>query len=747
MKWNINDTNRQLEYIDDQGNIQVVAKFIDAALLQDRRYTLYAYVEIVDGQLYVKFGEAKDQSIYARYHRGTSTKANDRMIAIWESEKGDKEIHDILEITGHALTGYMAADKKILNTVEAYHILSVDGLTNLLKTISHEAGKGAVTARYFREDYDDIKELIEFVLTKNCRFFAADLCTRWGKTSTYNLLYKKYNELGIRIHIISSYVKTVKRSYSGEIVELTNNENALFVDADQVNATTLKKIKMWLSDAKHYVIYYLPLTGDETNCFKNRTKILKKLQDYRKTLTIEEADFGASCRKQVEKLKAFYENPINQVEKIFATTGTKIDKTRNIFEPECYIKRDYIVDVLTNRPNAVGINWAVLNNSEMVKQFGYTEAEMENWNDTFTVENGRLKGELYLRDLIDFLFNKNFRTATKENRKYRNHDLLNDAVTMIWTPVGKEAQQLLKKLIESVSPSYRVEIINGDETTNAEAEDKVKQIIAATGIRLILISSGMASRSFSVKEIKNNILMCNAGDGATLTQKCFRGCTPWNEHKEMRNNIIDFRLAYAEPALATYLSGIAVDSLMDTATKTSTRELLKTILGSDKLTFAEYFSTGVDPLRDLTEDEIYIMLESKDYTAAKAIRVVTVEMDTVDMPRFSLDEKLNLSELTNTNIKGDSKRKVYAAATMKATTGKTAAQLEEDQRIQHLAYLLNHKELFNSYKYKDNILENEFRNNMPVERQRALEEHLGIDMHVMMQIVDILIKNEVKIYN
>ena len=65
----------------------------------------------------------------------------------------------------------------------------------------------------------------------------------------------------------------------------------------------------------------------------------------------------------------------------------------------------------------------------MVKAFGYSKDEMENWTDIFTVEDGKLKEELYLRDLIDFLFNKSFKVATKENRKYRNHNLLNEAVT------------------------------------------------------------------------------------------------------------------------------------------------------------------------------------------------------------------------------------------------------------------------------------------------------------------------------
>ena len=748
MKWNINDAERRLELIDEHGDIKVIAKFINKEELQDRAYTLYAYAYVKSNQLFIKFGEAKKQSIYDRYHRGTATNANNQMIAIWASEKGDKEIHKVLKTAGHALSGFISASYDELNTEEAYHILSEQGYTNILNLITKEAKANALTARYYREDYEDIKSLVDFILAQDKKFFCADLCTRWGKTSTFNLLFKKYNELGIRIHVVSSYVKTVKRSYSGEIIELTNNENALFIDADSITEDTLNQINVWLQDSKHYVVYYLPLTGDEDKCFKNRTELLKQLKTYHKTVTIEEADFGAACEKQVKKLKSFYEDTDNNVDKIFITTGTKIEKTKTLFKPECYVKRDYIIDVLAKRANAVGINWTVLNNSEMVKAFGYSKDEMENWTDIFTVEDGKLKGELYLRDLIDFLFNKSFKIATKENRKYRNHNLLNEAVTMWWTPVGKEAQALLKKLIEEVAPSYRVEIINGDETTNAEAEDRVKNIIKTTGIRLILISSGMASRSFSIKEIKNNILTCNAGDGASLTQKCFRGCTPWNEHKEMKNNIIDFRLAFAEPALASYLSNIAVDTLEENAAHKSTKELLNIINGTDKLTFAEYFSNGVNPLRELTDDEISIMLNSKDYRTLNSIKIINIALDTIDLPKYKLTEAFKINELINSNIKGDAKRKTYTtSATIAGATNKTTKQLEEDQRIQYLAYLLNHKEVFKSYKYENNILENEFLHNMPKERQEALEECLGLDMHVMVQIAELLIKNGIKLFD
>ena len=126
-----------------------------------------------------------------------------------------------------------------------------------------------------------------------------------------------------------------------------------------------------------------------------------------------------------------------------------------------------------------------------------------------------------------------------------------------------------------------------------------------------------------------------------------------------------------------------------------------------------------------------------------------VDINTIDLPdvRFIVKEKLDFNDLANSNIKGDADRKIQINRRFKETTGKTKKELEQDQRINYLAYLLNHKDEFNSGKYETNILENEFRNNMSEARRQAIENTFNIDMKVLSQIVDLLINNGIAIYN
>ena len=278
------------------------------------------------------------------------------MVGIWESDCGDKEIHSKLKIRSKNNRGYSPAAKEILNTEEAYYVEDARGLQNLLADISEYAGSKNVSTKRARPDYPDVSELIKSVVAMKKEKYIMDLCTRYGKTGFFCGLWKAINELDIRINILSSYVGTVKTSYSEEINTLTQNENCMFVDSDDIREDTLDSIKAWLVDPKHYICYYVALTGDEDTCFERRIELLDSLKGYNKSLVIEEADYGAGCDKQIKKIRHLYNTKSNNFKMFFATTGTKAEKCERIFEPEVVIKRDYILDILNKRPNAVGIN-------------------------------------------------------------------------------------------------------------------------------------------------------------------------------------------------------------------------------------------------------------------------------------------------------------------------------------------------------------------------------------------------------
>jgi len=112
-----------------------------------------------------------------------------------------------------------------------------------------------------------------------------------------------------------------------------------------------------------------------------------------------------------------------------------------------------------------------------------------------------------------------------------NMDSARRDVTMIFANTKNKTQQdKLVKLIQQVlGGNYIVKLVNGDETTNRDAEKDVHNVIARAkreNKKVVLVSKDMASRSFSVSEIDTVMLMFDRGSYATISQKISRVLTP-----------------------------------------------------------------------------------------------------------------------------------------------------------------------------------------------------------------------------
>jgi hypothetical protein len=123
-------------------------------------------------------------------------------------------------------------------------------------------------------------------------------------------------------------------------------------------------------------------------------------------------------------------------------------------------------------------------------------------------------------------------------------------VSMIFanTPNKKEQNKFHKLVQNNLGPQYIVELINGDETSNREAEEKAKGVVARAqreGKKVVFISKDMGSRSFSVSEIDSVFLMFDRGSYATISQKVSRVLTPgktyWGD-KKVFGNVISLSL-------------------------------------------------------------------------------------------------------------------------------------------------------------------------------------------------------------
>lgn len=719
---------------------------------------LYAYYEIYQDKLYFKFGKAKNMSL--RY--GSTNSNNTRMLALWKSSFGDEPIHKSLQTTANAeafklkyfsYNGIIGA----LKTDEAYEIKSLEGAQKFFDLITEYSG-GKIISKKTLSTYQDSLNLIKEIQDEGAEFNTFDLCPRWGKTYiTLQLLQNlKYDIL-----YLCSYVGTVEASYKQDIDTYKEYKNILFVNPDYFeNDSIITKVNDWLKIEGNKVLYYIQLTGtfneedeeydeseDSLSTFVRRTQFCKQISKNKKSiLTVEEADFGSACPKQIKKIEQLYKN--TKCSMFIAETGTKIEKTEAFFpkKSKAYFKRDYLADVL-QRPNAVGINWKILNNSNLVKYFEYSPNEMENFSDMMQVKDGHMKEEAYFKELFRFLFNSEFTKANAINRKFRKQSLLNSKyATMIFTPVGNDIHIAVKNLLKEVlGDTYYIQIIDGDITTNAQAENLAKNNIAAAkgGSHVIFIASGMANRSWSVGEVGNIILLTNGGSYSSITQKVARGWTPCEGKKSC--NVIDFRMEYNtdKTNLGAYLSGLATCEL-DTRTGDADK-ILERIAATDKLTFDEYFADDKAPFRALNKEELRLMMKSQDFMQKKANIAFAKNLDSVRVPmRCEIDIK-SQAGVKNENEKGDNEHNAAKGSLGKKSEDAKQEKNEIDEKKKHLDFLIQNFQVFNSGKYKSDILKNEFEDNMTKNNKSAYEDAFGIDMNTICDIAKVLIKNNVNL--
>ena len=105
-----------------------------------------------------------------------------------------------------------------------------------------------------------------------------------------------------------------------------------------------------------------------------------------------------------------------------------------------------------------------------------------------------------------------------------------DSVMMFVSGAAKKKEMTrLGEILSGILTDWDVKVVNGDHTSNAKAEQEVKQwidIAKDNGKRGVwLVSANMATRSFSVSDINVVLLAYDAGDSAATIQKISRALT------------------------------------------------------------------------------------------------------------------------------------------------------------------------------------------------------------------------------
>jgi len=129
-------------------------------------------------------------------------------------------------------------------------------------------------------------------------------------------------------------------------------------------------------------------------------------------------------------------------------------------------------------------------------------------------------------------------------------NITNDNINMSMLLVSANNKEMtqIKKIADEVIPHYHIKVLNGDYSSNKQAEyETIKEMNEAriAGKEgMIVIANQMGSRSYSVPAIQTSIIAYDRGSVDATNQKTSRPLTPPTESKPMWDGSLDKEFGY-----------------------------------------------------------------------------------------------------------------------------------------------------------------------------------------------------------
>lgn len=119
---------------------------------------------------------------------------------------------------------------------------------------------------------------------------------------------------------------------------------------------------------------------------------------------------------------------------------------------------------------------------------------------------------------------------------------------MMLVSANKKEMKQIGEIAARTIPEWHVKILNGDFTTNRNAEDETTEEINKARIAgkkgVIIIANQMGSRSYSIPAIQSTVIAFDRGSVDATLQKVSRCLTPPNKEKTMYNESTDKAYGY-----------------------------------------------------------------------------------------------------------------------------------------------------------------------------------------------------------
>jgi hypothetical protein len=384
----------------------------------------------------------------------------------------------------------------------------------------------------------------------------AELCARFGKTIWAAAIA---SELNSRVTIVASYVLTSFASFKNELAKYEQFRNMIVVEA---SSATYKSDVETALDNDQQVIVLLSMVGGSLR--QDRIDYLFNI-DQPRLLFIDEADFGAHTKNQTEPFIA----AVKPDDRVILMTGTNGDRACGSWRIDHYLSVVYPELLIIKKETMSG---GALYKSNTLQNFDIDYTRVDKVVDTqfYQLDINNALAQAHRLDPTVMIDNDNLPSWTKFSKKparakgfwirmleamflgKNNLDELSISyqtdvsdsfqVSMMFLPGGMKNKDL-KDVVAYTQSALKGWIVleisgagtyNGIKIKNENAEEITKEVVAKakeSNTPVLILSRGMAQRSYSIGEITNLFLCYDEGDAGATTQKISRALTPLQSGK------------------------------------------------------------------------------------------------------------------------------------------------------------------------------------------------------------------------
>ena len=493
----------------------------------------------------------------------------------------------------------------------------------------------------------------------------ANLCPRFGKTiwalSLFNEITKTY---GNRVMLLPAYWLSVHSSFVNELTEYDDFLDIVQIDID---AESAREHAIDAIGAGQRILVPMSLHGDLEE-WKAKHAWIASIPNSDVFSFADEGDFGTHTENQVAKL-----------DNIFTTEATPVQGRKFI---RVYASGTNVQRLARCSPDIDGVIYTAYSELEQTEtgvirrkffctQVDSLKQEVETLDEKIQpswvkIWDRPLSNKAFVGKLLQSLTGEDSLRPELNLSEMTGETV--DCFMLLVSANNKEMKQIYE-IAEREIPDWHVKILNGDFTSNRNAEDETKREINEARIAgkkgIVIISNQMGSRSYSIPAIQATVIAYDRGSVDATMQKVSRCLTPATKENPMFNG--STRKEY----------GHIVDLSFDPNRSENIERLILEeaiqVQRSDDVDFTtavRYVLTSVDLFKmnefgyaeEITEEDMFKIFSDND----NLLKVADVAVDIVAAVQSGIFDIL--ANVNASNKSGTSKKEVVGANAINAVT-------------------------------------------------------------------------------